>query len=100
MTELIQEEINTETYEVKPCDTLTLNIASFDDFKNRKILVVLHENSTLDLAFADFSRNSGFVNIDVKLQEKGAKAFSVNRPVGLAGQEGDLCFLGGTPGET
>lgn len=75
MTELIQEEINNETYEVKPCGTLTLNIASFDDFKNRKILVVLHENSTLDLAFADFSRNSGFVNIDVKLKEQGAKAY-------------------------
>lgn len=60
--------------DVKEDDVLNLNIFSFDEVKDCKIIVNLHRNSSFNGAFADFSKNSFKFNLEINLLEEGANA--------------------------
>ncbi|MCI1245512.1 MAG: SufD family Fe-S cluster assembly protein [Bacilli bacterium] len=58
---------------VEKCQTLHLNIASFQGFADSTIEVIVKENGTIEGAFADFSQGNGKFVLNVRLLGEGSK---------------------------
>ena len=71
---LVDEQIKDLEFEVKEDEELKLSLACFEAFKNCEINVKVHKNGKIDAAFADFSKGSGALRMNVYLLEEGASA--------------------------
>lgn len=69
---LLNENIKTTSFRVKEGDSFRLNIAAFHDIKDCKIQVFVEKDATFDGVFADFSKGSAKINIEVILEGEGA----------------------------
>lgn len=70
----VDEEIKDLNFDVQPGESLILNMASFEKFPSSSIHVNVGENATFEGVFADFSKNSGVLNVSIQLLGANAKA--------------------------